>query len=125
MASGLFSLNRTLAGAVGTAVTATLLTYREDVHSIILSERQTLYPLGTLAAVESIRGVLTEDGNRDGTLVQKTSGVLRQLLAAEAGLAAYQDLFFIFAALTLFSVIPVLLTRSSKAFSPVKVPKRE
>jgi hypothetical protein len=81
--------------------------------------------LGTLAAVENIRGVLTEDGNRDGTLVQKTSGVLRQMLAAEAGLAAYQDLFFMFAALTLFSVIPVLLTRRGKAFSPVKVPKQE
>ena len=125
MASGLFTLHRTLAGAVGTAVTATLLSYREDVHSIILSERQTLYPLGTLAAVESIRGVLTQDGNRDGTLVQKTSGVLRQVLAAEAGLAAYQDLFFIFAALTLLSVVPVLLMRGRKPLSPVRVPKKE
>jgi hypothetical protein len=106
-------------------VTATLLSYREDVHTIILSERQTLYPLGTLAAVESIRGVLTEDGNRDGTLVQKTSGVLRQMLAAEAGLAAYQDLFFIFAALTLLSVVPVLLMRGGKALPRVKVPKKE
>jgi len=57
----------------------------------------------------------------DGILAQKTAGVLRQLLSAEAGLAAYQDLFFIFAVLTLFSVIPVLLMQGGKARPHAKV----
>ena len=43
MASGLFNLHRTLAGAVGVALTATVLEYREDVHTVLLSERQALY----------------------------------------------------------------------------------
>ena len=34
MASGLFNLHRTLAGAVGVALTATLMDYREDVHTL-------------------------------------------------------------------------------------------
>ena len=115
MAAGLFNVHRTLAGAVGVAVTATMMDYLEDLHTVILSERQTLYPLGTQVAVETIRGVLLSDGNLDGTLAQKTSGVLRQMLSAEAGLAAYQGLYFMFAALTLFSILPVLLMRGSKS----------
>ncbi|MBI3328295.1 MAG: DHA2 family efflux MFS transporter permease subunit [Nitrospinae bacterium] len=123
MASGLFNLHRTLGGAVGTAVTATLLAYREEVHTLILSQRQTLHPLGTQVAVETIRGVLAQDGNTDGILAQKTAGVLRGILSAEAGLAAYQDLFSIFATLTLFSIVPVLLMQGAKPL--LKIAKRE
>jgi DHA2 family multidrug resistance protein len=121
MASGLFSLHRTLAGTVGTAVSVTLLEHREDLHTLLLSQRQTLYPLGTQVAVETIRGVLAQDGNMDGILAQKTTAVLRQMLSAEAGLAAYQNLFFIFAILTLFSVIPMLLMRDAKALPHAKM----
>ncbi|MGH8056299.1 MAG: DHA2 family efflux MFS transporter permease subunit [Candidatus Entotheonellia bacterium] len=125
MASGLFSLHRTLAGTVATAVTATLLEHREAVHTDLLSQQQTLYPLGTQVAVETIRGVFARDGNMDGILAQKTAGVLRQMLSAEAGLAAYQDLFFIFAVLTLLSLIPVLLMQGGKARPHAKVAEGE
>jgi EmrB/QacA subfamily drug resistance transporter len=125
MASGLFTLHRTLAGAVGVALTATLMDYREDVHALILSQRQALYPLGTEMATETIRGVLIQDGNSDGMLAQKTAGVLRQILSEEAALAGYHDLFFMFAALTLFSLLPVLLMRGSKPVLPLKVLKKE
>jgi MFS transporter, DHA2 family, multidrug resistance protein len=125
MASGLFSLHRQLAGTIGVAVTATLMEHREDVHTLILSERQGLYPLGTAAATDAIREVLIHDGNRDGVLAQKTTGILRQKLSEEAALAGYQDLFFMFAVLTLFSLLPVLLMRSTKPVLPVKVAKKE
>ena len=46
MASGVFNLHRTLAGAIGVAMTATVLEYREDVHMVILSERQAPLPPG-------------------------------------------------------------------------------
>jgi EmrB/QacA subfamily drug resistance transporter len=124
MASGLFSLHRTLAGAVGVAVTATLMDYREDVHTLILSQRQALYPLGTEVATDAIREVLVQDGERDGGLVQKTAGILRQKLSEEAALAGYHDLFFMFAALTLFSLVPVMLMRGGKPVLPVKVVKK-
>lgn len=125
MASGLFSLHRQLAGTMGVALTATLMDYREDVHTLILSERQALYPLGTEVATDTIRQVLIHDGNRDGVLAQKMAGVLRQKLTEEAALASYHDLFFMFAALTLFSLVPVLLMRGSKPILPVKVVKQE
>jgi hypothetical protein len=107
------------------AVTATLMEHREGVHTLILSERQGLYPLGTAVATDAIREVLIHDGNSDGVLAQKTSGILRQKLSEEAALAGYHDLFFMFAVLTLFSLLPVLLMRSTKPVLPVKVPKKE
>jgi EmrB/QacA subfamily drug resistance transporter len=125
MASGLFSLHRTLAGAVGVALTATLMDYREDVHTLIFSQRQALYPLGTEVATDAIRGVLMRDGNYDGALTQKTAGILREKLSEEAALAGYHDLFYMFAALTLFSLIPVLFMRGGKPILPAKVLKRE
>jgi len=125
MASGLFSLHRQLAGTMGVALTATLLDSREDVHTLILSERQALYPLGTEVATATIRGVLMQDGESGVMLAQKTAGILRQKLSEEAALAGYHDLFFMFAALTLFSLLPVMLMRTSRPVLPVKVVKKE
>jgi len=112
MASGLFNLHRTLAGAVGVALTATVLEYREDVHTVLLSERQALYPLGTADATATIREVLTQEGQGQGGLAQLTTAVLHDQLAAAATLASYHDLFFLFAVLTLGSLLPVLCLRS-------------
>jgi MFS transporter, DHA2 family, multidrug resistance protein len=125
MASGLFNMHRTLAGAVGVALTATLMDYREDVHTLILSQRQALYPLGTEVATDAIRGMLIQDGESGGMLAQKTAGILRQKLSEEAALTGYHDLFFMFAALTLFSLLPVMLMRGSKPVLPVKVVQKE
>jgi MFS family permease len=125
MASGLFNLHRTLAGAMGVALTATLMDYREDVHTLVLSQRQALYPLGTEVATDAIRGTLMQDGESGGMLAQKTAGSLRHKLSEEAALTGYHDLFFMFAALTLFSLLPVLLMRGSKPDVPVKVMKKE
>jgi EmrB/QacA subfamily drug resistance transporter len=125
MASGLFNLHRTVGGTIGTALTATLMEHREDMHTLILSQRQAMYPLGTEIATDSIRGVLIRDGEHGGGLAEKTAAVLRQRLSEEASLAGYHDVFFMFAALTLFSLLPVLLMRRRKPFLPAKVVKEE
>jgi len=109
---------------MGVALTATLMDYREDVHMLILSQRQALYPLGTEVATNAIRGVLMQDGDSGGTLAQKTAGILRQKLSEQAAVAGYHDVFFMFAALTLFSLLPVLLMRGRKPVLPVKVVKK-
>ena len=117
MASGLFNLHRTLAGAVGVALTATLMDYREDVHTVLLSERQALYPLGTQVATETIREVLQQDGQINEGLAQMTTAVLHQKLTEEAALAGYQDLFFMFAVFSLLSLIPVLFLRGGRVMA--------
>jgi hypothetical protein len=110
---------------VGVALTATLMDYREDVHTLILSQRQALYPLGTEVATGAIRGMLIQDGESGGMPAQKTAGIFRQKLSAEVTLTGYHELFFMFAALTLFSLLPVLLMRGSKQSLPVKVVQKE
>jgi hypothetical protein len=51
--------------------------------------------------VKTIREVLAQDSRTDGILVQKTAGVLQQMLSAEAGLGGYQDVFFVYAVFAL------------------------
>ena len=111
MASGLFNLHRTLAGAVGVALTATVLEYREDVHTILLSEHQALYPLGTRSRRRPFGSAHPRRQVQEG-LAQLTTAVLHDQLAKAATLASYHDLFFLFAVLTLGSLIPVLCLRS-------------
>ena len=66
-----------------------------------------------------------QDGDSGGTLAQKTAAILRQQLSEQAAVAGYHDVFFMFAALTLFSLLPVLLMRGRKPVLPVKVEKKE
>jgi hypothetical protein len=60
----------------------------------------------------TIREVLTQDGQGNEGLVQKTTAVLHQQLAEAATLASYHDLFFLFAILAMCSLVPVLFLRS-------------
>lgn len=114
MASGLFNFHRTLAGVVGVAVTATLMDYLEHLHMLRLAQYQTLYPLGTQIATETVREVLSVDGAWGNTLAQQTDGVLQQVMADTAALTGYQDLFVLFVLLAIVSLIPVLLLRGGK-----------
>lgn len=120
MASGLFNLHRTMAGAVGVALTATLMEAREDVHTLLISQRQALYPLGTEIATDAVRDVLRYDGETGDTLNQMTNDVIRRQLSEEAALGSYHDLFLMFAALALLSLGPVLLMRGGKVRAAVK-----
>jgi MFS family permease len=114
MATGLFSLHRNLAGAVGVALSATLLESREDLHRLHYSDRQMLYPLGTEHATETIREVLVQDGQIGETLSQMTTAVLRQMLGERAAMASYQDLFAMFAILAIVCLVAVLLLQTGQ-----------
>lgn len=118
MATGLFSLHRNLAGAVGVALSATLLDAREGLHWLQYAERQSLYPLGTDSATETIRGVLVQDGHTGEILSQMTTAVLRQQLGERAAMASYQDLFAMFAILAIVCLVPMLLLRTGQRAIP-------
>jgi DHA2 family multidrug resistance protein len=114
MATGLFSLHRNLAGAVGVALSATLLESREERHQVLYAERQMLYPLGTEQATESIREVLVQDGQVGETLNQMTNAVLHQKLGEGAAMASYHDLFAMFAILAMVCLVPVLFLQTGQ-----------
>lgn len=112
MATGLFSLHRNLAGAVGVALSATLLDAREGLHQVKYAERQMLYPMGTEHATEAIRKFLTQAGQAGVGLDQMTTTVLRQRLVERAAMASYHDLFAMFAILAIVCLVPVLLLQT-------------
>ena len=125
MATGLFSLHRNLAGAVGVALSATLLQSRAEVRALQFSEQQMLYPMGAEQATEAIREVLILDGQTGGALEQMTASVLRQHLEAAAALTSYHDMFAMFAVLSLLCLIPTLIMRRSTGVAPRKrAPRR-
>ena len=118
MATGLFSLHRNLAGAVGVALSATLLESRTAVRALQYAEQQMLYPMGAEQAAEAIREVLILDGQTGGTLEQMTASALRQQLDATAAMASYHDMFAMFAILALVCLIPSLIMRRSPSVAP-------
>jgi len=120
MATGLFSLHRNLAGAVGVALSATLLESRAELRAVQYAEQQILYPMGVEQATEAIQEVLILDGQTGAVLEQMTSSVLRQQLEATAALTSYHDMFAMFAVLSLVCLIPTLIMRRSPGVAPRK-----
>ena len=97
MASGVFNLHRTLAGAVGVALTATVMEYREDVHTVAIcrsAKRST--PWAPRIATATIREVLRQDGQGREGVAQMTTAILHHQLEEAATLASYHDLFLLF-----------------------------
>ncbi len=118
MATGLFSLHRNLAGAVGVALSATLLESREGLRQVQYAERQMLYPMGAEHATEAIRQFLIQDGQSGLALNQMTTAVLRQRLVERAAMASYHDLFAMFAILAMVCLVPVLLLQTGHRAMP-------
>ncbi|WP_089942760.1 DHA2 family efflux MFS transporter permease subunit [Candidatus Entotheonella palauensis] len=114
MATGLFSLHRNLAGAVGVALSATLLGAREELHQVRYADRQMLYPMGLEHATEIIREFLVQSGQAGAALNRMTTAVLHQRLVERAAMASYHDLFAMFAILAVVCLVPVLLLRSGQ-----------
>jgi len=63
---------------------------------------------------DAISRVLMQDADRGEVPAQKTDGILRQKLPNEAALAGCHDLFYRFALVTLFSLIPALFIRRAR-----------
>jgi len=124
MATGLFSLHRNLAGAIGVALSATLLESQQEVRQLHYADRQLLYPLGTEQATETIQGILMQDGQMGGTLDQMTTAVLRQQLEERAAMASYHDLFAMFAILAVVCLVPTFLLQSGRSAVSDKADRR-
>jgi DHA2 family multidrug resistance protein len=108
MASGIFSLMRSISGTTGTVISATVYEQRYFYHVQHYAENNDLTALGlqeTLAAVQHFFQWL---GEIPALLAVKTSAVMQQRLLAEATTAAYQDYFFLAALVGVLAMLPAL-----------------
>jgi DHA2 family multidrug resistance protein len=94
MASGLFSLMRSISGTMGPVLSATLYEQRYYVHVQRYAAENGLNAWGIQEAMATVSQFFQWAGEPLATLGLKTSVLLQRRLLAEATTAAYQDYFF-------------------------------
>jgi EmrB/QacA subfamily drug resistance transporter len=108
MASGIFSLMRTISGTVGSAVSVTIYDQRYFYHVQRYAEENDLNALGLQETLTTVEHFLTWAGDLSVTLAVRTSAAVQQRLLAEATTAAYQDYFLLAAAIGALAMLPAL-----------------
>jgi DHA2 family multidrug resistance protein len=106
MASGLFSLVRSISGTLGTTISATFYEQRYFYHLERYVEDNDLTSIGLQEAQASVQHFLHWAGELPAFLLQQTDTVLQQRLLAEATTIAYQEYFFIAALVGVVSMLP-------------------
>lgn len=108
MASGVFSLMRSISGTMGTAVSATIYEQRYFYHIQRYAENNDLNALGLQQGFAAVQHFLQWSGEIPALLAVKTSALIHQRLLAEAATAAYQDYFLLAALIGVLAMIPAL-----------------
>ena len=108
MASGLFSLIRGIAGAIGPVMSAAYYDQRYFYHAQHYGHQHDAAAWGIQDAMTNVQQVLQSAGEIPALLTAKTSAVLHQRLLAEATTSAYQEYFFIAALAAVAGTLPAL-----------------
>jgi EmrB/QacA subfamily drug resistance transporter len=108
MASGIFSLVRSISGTIGAAVSVTFYEQRYFYHLERYVEDNDLTSFGLQEALTSVQHFLHWAGELPAFLLLQTDTVLQQRLLAEATTIAYQDYFLIAALVGVLSMLPAL-----------------
>jgi DHA2 family multidrug resistance protein len=120
-ASGVFNLLRNLGGSFGVAVSATLLAQRSQLHQSFLVENVTPFNPALRAYAARIPRVLPggERGAADSPVV--LAGIYREVLR-QANMLAFNDVFWLFAWLTVF-MIPLTLFMRGRRGAAADIPE--
>ena len=108
MATGLFSLVRSISGTMGPVISVALFEHRLVSHVQHYAANNTLTPLGFEEAATAVRSFLHWNGEIPALLTVKASALLQQRLLAEATMAAYKDYFFVSALIGMAAMLPAL-----------------
>jgi EmrB/QacA subfamily drug resistance transporter len=108
MASGIFSLVRSISGTIGTAASATLYEQRFFYHAQRYAEDNDPTALGLQDALVAVQHTLESAGELPALVSTQTSAVMQQRLLAEATTVAYQDYFWLAALVGVLAMLPAL-----------------
>ncbi|MEQ1954051.1 DHA2 family efflux MFS transporter permease subunit [Mesorhizobium sp. CN2-181] len=115
-AAGLFNMMRTLGGAVGTAVLATIITKREQFHSNIIGQSVTPYGENVQQFLSRLQAYFLSHGISDQNLAHHQAEILLgKLVAQQSLIMAFSDTFFIMGLVLLVAAVAVVLTRKRPA----------
>jgi EmrB/QacA subfamily drug resistance transporter len=108
MASGIFSLARSISGTVGTVISATFYEQRLAYHVQRYAENNDLTAPGLQDALVAVQHMLERSGEMPALLAVQTEALVHARLVAEATMTAYQDYFFVAAVIVVVAMLPAL-----------------
>ncbi|MBM3222653.1 MAG: DHA2 family efflux MFS transporter permease subunit [Candidatus Tectomicrobia bacterium] len=108
MASGVFTLLRSIAGTLGSAVSVTIYEQRYFVQVQRYAEDNALQRWSLQEAIGTVQQALTSAGEAVSGLAVQSGVLLQQRLLAEATTIAYQDFFLLAALASLLAILPAL-----------------
>jgi hypothetical protein len=108
MASGLFSLIRSISGTMGPVLSAVFFEQRYLYHGQRYAENNDLTTLGMQEAFTAVHHFLQGAGELPALLATETATVLQQRLLAEATTAAYQEYFWVAAVAGVVGILPAI-----------------
>jgi len=108
MASGIFSLVRSISGTIGTAISATFYEQRYAYYVQHYADNNDLTSFGLQEALTTVQQLLQGAGEIPAWLAMQAEALVHERLLAEATIAAYQDYFFLAALVVVLSMLPAL-----------------
>jgi MFS family permease len=108
MASGVFSLVRSISGTLGAAVSVTIFEQRYFYHVQRYIEDNDVTAFGLQEALVAVQHLLTWAGELPSMLAVQTTALVHQRLLAEATTMAYQDYFLLSALIGVLAILPAL-----------------
>lgn len=111
-ASGLFNMMRSLGGAVGTALLATIITKREQFHSNIIGQSVTPYGETVHDFLDRMQHYFMNRGMPNpADAYHQAEVLLGQLVARQALIMGFSDTFAVLGVVLLAAALAVALTR--------------
>ncbi|MEZ5422159.1 MAG: DHA2 family efflux MFS transporter permease subunit [Pyrinomonadaceae bacterium] len=117
-ATGVYNLMRNTGGSIGIAVMTTLLVRSQQVHLSVLTEHANQYNPAFQQAVAAIQKALG-GGSGPGTDASHAYALIYQLIARQAAVLAYNDVFWILTVLSALCVPAVILFKKVRNARPV------
>ncbi|MBC8124024.1 MAG: multidrug efflux MFS transporter [Gemmatimonadaceae bacterium] len=114
-ASALFNMMRNLGGSIGIAALATLLTWREHLHSNRLGETVSMYSLETQQRLAQMTQYFITRGADPASAENQALAAVANLVRREAYVMAYNDCFYFIGFSLLLSGVAVFFFRKARA----------
>lgn len=109
--SGVFNLFKNVGGSVGVAIMGTLLTNRQEFHNQVLVNYITNSSDAVTSVLAKLTGGFSLSGMSSGQAHAAALTVVQGIVAKQASVMAFQDVFLITAALCALGVIPALFIK--------------
>jgi len=113
--AGVFNLFKNVGGSVGVAVMGTLLTSRQDFHNQILVNYITTSSDTAVTTLAILQGGFVHSGMSAAQAHSAALVILQGMVAKQASVAAFADVFLITALLCAIGIIPALFIKDPTA----------